>query len=114
MEWEFKKITLEQMMTYIEANAPQDKQWFKSVAFEMRSKKKAVKQFDEDGNPVMITCKNGKQRQAVKLEEVKGSKKEPVFSLIKAKYAFCDRYMPEVIPVAKGKKKKASDMLADW
>ncbi len=33
-KWEFKKITLEMMMDYIETNAPEDKEWFKSVAID--------------------------------------------------------------------------------
>lgn len=28
--------------------------------------------------------------------------------------AFCERYCPEIIPVAKEKKVKASDILKDW
>lgn len=31
---EFKKISLDFMIEYIENNAPQDKAWFKSVAFD--------------------------------------------------------------------------------
>lgn len=30
--WEYKYITCEMMMEYIKKNAPQDKDWFKSVA----------------------------------------------------------------------------------
>ena len=30
----YKKIKLEDMMDYIEANAPQDKAWFKSICFD--------------------------------------------------------------------------------
>ena len=114
MAYDFKKLTLDEMADYIEKNAPEDKAWFKSVAFETRTQKKAVKQFDENGNPIMKVGKDGKPRQAVKMEEVKGGKKEQVFNLLSAKYAFANRYMPEIIPVAKGKKSKASERLANW
>lgn len=114
MAYDFKKLTLEQMKEYIEKNAPQDKKWFKEVAFEERTQKQAIKQFDADGNPIMKAGKDGKMHQAVKMEEVKGGEKKLVFNLLKAKYAFCNKYMPEIIPVAKEKKSKASDMLADW
>jgi len=50
----------------------------------------------------------------VKMEEVKGGKKAMVFNLLKAKYAFCERYMPEIIPVAKQKKSPASYILENW
>ena len=38
---EYKKITLDEMMDYIEANYPEDKAWFKKVAFQ-----------DKDGNAI--------------------------------------------------------------
>jgi hypothetical protein len=114
MAYEFKTLTLEQMVDYIEKNAPQDKRWFKEVAFEMRGKKEAVPQFDKDGNPIMKADKNGKAKQVVKMVEVEGSEKKPVFNLLKAKYAFCERYMKEIIPVAKNKKSLANDILANW
>ena len=72
-KWEYKKITLEDMMAYIEKNAKNDKAWFKSVAM------------DEDGK----------------------------YNHLKAKREFCERYMPEIIPVAKTSKKK-SDLLKNW
>ena len=114
MAYDCKKLTLEQMKEYIEKNAPADKRWFKEVAFEERTQKQAVKQFDADGNPIMKVGKDGKMHQAVKMEEVKGGKKAMVFNLLKAKYAFCERYMPEIIPVAKQKKSPASYILENW
>ena len=114
MAYDFKKLNQEQMVEYITKNAPEDKAWFKSVAFETRTQKKAVKQFDASGKPIIKIGKDGKPRQAVKMEEVKGGKKEQVFNLLAAKYAFANRYMPEIIPVAKEKKSKASERLANW
>ena len=113
MAYDFKKLTLGQMAKYIEDNAPQDKKWFKEQAFEMRCKKVAVLQFDANGNPVMKTHKNGKVKQAVKMVNVEGGEKKPVLNLLKAKRAFCERYMPELIPTAKDTT-KASDLLKDW
>lgn len=71
---EFRKIKLDYMTAYIEANAPQDKAWFKSIAFDA----------------------SGKYQHLTAVRE------------------FCKRYMPQVIPVAKPKKPKASDLLKDW
>lgn len=114
MTYDFKTLGLEEMVDYIEKNAPQEKRWFKEQAYELRAKKTAVRQFDNNGNPIMKTDKNGKLKQVVKMVEVEGSEKKPVFNLLKAKYAFCNKFMPEIIPVAKPKKAKASDLLADW
>lgn len=114
MAYDFKKLTLDEMKDYIEKNAPADKAWFKSVAFEERVQKQAVKQFDADGNPIMKVGKDGKMQQVVKMEEVKGGKKAMVFNLLKAKKEFCQRYMPEIIPVAKQKKSTASYILENW
>ena len=69
---EYKKITLEEMMQYIEKNAPKDKEWFKSVALE-----------------------NGK------------------YVHLKARKAFCEKYMPEIIPTKKEVEKK-SEKLLNW
>ena len=71
--WEYKKITLEMMMNYIIANAPEDKEWFKSVA--------------------LI---DGKYRH------------------LEARKAFCEKYMPDIIPVAKKKEPLKSELLLNW
>lgn len=73
-KWNFKKITAEDMKKYIEEKAPQDKAWFKSVAFNEKGK----------------------------------------YQHLIAVRAFCDRYMPEILPVAKEKKAPVSDMFANW
>ena len=36
--WNYKQITFEDMITYIETNAPQDKEWFKSIALNEEGK----------------------------------------------------------------------------
>lgn len=80
-KYNFNTLTLEQMVEYIEKNAPTDKSWFKKVAY-------------------------------VEKETREGTKK--VYSHLRAKKEFCRKYMPEIIPVAKPQKPKASDLLKDW
>ena len=45
--------------------------------------------------------------------EIEDSTAEPVYNLLKAKTAFCHRYMPELLP-EKQEQEKASDFLKDW
>lgn len=73
----YKLITFDDMVKYIEQNAPTDKAWFKENAF-------SVDRF--------------------------GNKK---YNHLKAKKAFCEKYMPDLVPVRKGKENK-SDILKDW
>ena len=73
-EFEFKKITLDDMKAYIDKNAPKDKEWFKSIAI------------DDDGK----------------------------YNHLETVRAFCNKYMPEIIPVAKPKAKSAIDKLKEW
>lgn len=73
-KFEFKTITLEDMMKYIDENAPQDKDWFKKQAIDDKGK----------------------------------------YQHLVAVRAFCAKYMPEIIPVAKPKEPKKSDLLKNW
>lgn len=84
--YNYKTLTFEEMKEYIEKNAPQDKAWFKGVAFGNRVIK------DNDGN---------------------AKKTINVYSHLKAKKAFCERYMPEIVPVAK-EKTSVTKILEDW
>lgn len=70
----YETITFEDMKAYIEDNAPNDKEWFKSVAIDSKG----------------------------------------VYSHFKARKAFCEKYMPEIIPVAKEKAPTKADILANW
>lgn len=83
----YNTITLKDMMEYIKENHPEDKSWFKSVSYSMKSIK------DKEGN-------------------IQGTKN--VYSHLVAKRAFCERYMPNLIPTAKVKEPKPSDELATW
>lgn len=124
MEMDFKHIDIDFMADYIEKNAPQDKAWFKSVAYDMRKKKKAVDKmengkpvykqakdkhgnfkFNEDGSPKMI-----KAKEYIDIED---SEAKPVFNLLKAKIAFCERYMPGLLPNTETKT-KPTDRIANW
>lgn len=78
-------MSLEDMVNYIKKNAPQDKDWFLKQAFVTRDiKKKGV---------------------------VIGQKE--VYNHLSARKAFCEKYMPEIIPVKKVKT-KATDILKNW
>lgn len=75
----FKKITLDSMCDFIEKYYPEDKKWFKKVAFE-----------DKNGN---------------KVEK---------YNHLNAVRKFCEKYAPELLPIAKEKKAPATKRLADW
>lgn len=75
----FKTISFDDMANFIEANHPEDKAWFKKVAFQ-----------DKDGNEV---------------------KK---YNHLNAKRRFCEKYAPELIPVAKAKKVPVTKRLENW
>ena len=124
MAVDFKHIDTAFMREYIEKNAPQDKAWFKSVAYDMRKKKKAVDKM-ENGKPVYKQAKdkNGKFKfnpdgspkmiKAKEYIEIEDSEAKPVFNLLKAKIAFCERYMSDLLPTPE-EKKKATDRIANW
>lgn len=88
---EWNKITFDYMKKYIENYAPQDKDWFKEVAMV----KTEVKDKDKVTKEIKYVEKN-------------------VYDHFKAREAFCKRYMPEVIPVAKEKPQSKADILANW
>ena len=124
MAVDFKHIDIDFMADYIEKNAPQDKAWFKSVSYVMRKKKKAIDKM-ENGKPVYKQAKdkNGnlkfnpdgspKMIKAKEYIEIEDSEAKPVFNLLKAKIAFCERYMPDLLPTPE-EKKKATDRIANW
>lgn len=88
---EWNKITFEYMKKYIEDNAPQDKSWFKSVA--------------------MVTTEVKEKDKETKEEKYV---EKQVYDHFKAREAFCKRYMPEIIPVAKPKNPTKAELLANW
>lgn len=81
---DFKKIKLENMVKYINEKHPEDKQWFKNIAY---SKK-------EDN----------------KNNEGKNNKKK--YNHLFAVRCFCDRYCSYLIPHSK--ECKADTLLKDW
>ena len=86
-KFDYDTITFEQMKEYIEKNAPKDKAWFKKQAIGKRKIK------DKDGNVKKVI---------------------ETYNHLKARKAFCERYMPEIIPVAKPKKEKVTKILETW
>lgn len=78
----FKKITLDEMMEFIEANYPDDEEWFESIAFDTITK--------EDGT------------------------QDTKYNHLKAKKAFCEKYNPDLVPVAAEPKESAKDKFAKW
>ena len=76
---DYKKITLTEMMDFIEANYPADKGWFKKIAFE-----------DKNGNPV------------------------EKYNHLNTVRKFCEKYAPELIPVAKEKEVPPTSRLLEW
>lgn len=122
----FNKLTMREMMDYIAEKHPEDKEWFASVAFESKKKKKAVNKKDADGNLIYKQAKdkNGKKKfnedgtpmmiVAKEYVEVEGSKEEMRMNLLKAKNAFCDKYMPDLKPEKEKKDKPISEELKGW
>lgn len=113
--WQFKKITMEMMMDYIANHAPADKAWFKEIALGSTARKKSVPLFNDDGTPLM---KWSKKKQAYyhahKMVAVDNGETITTVNVLDAKYAFCARYCPDLLPKAKEKKKPALDALANW
>ena len=75
----FKKITLDEMCDFIEKNFPEDKAWFKQVAYE-----------DKNGKPLAK------------------------YNHLNAVRKFCEKYAPDLLPVAKDPKTPATNRLKDW
>ena len=113
--WQFKKITMEMMMGYIAEHAPNDKAWFKGIALGTTSRKKSVPLFNDDGTPLM-KWSNKKQAYYHAHKMVADNSGETVntVNVLDAKYAFCARYCPELLPKAKAKKTTSIDTLKDW
>lgn len=71
-KWMYRKIKLDDMIEYIETNAPQDKTWFKSIAFDEKGKYqhlKAVKEFCDRYMPDIVP--KGKPKAPNKSEKLK-------------------------------------------
>lgn len=109
---DYKTLTLEDMFGYIEANCPEKKAEFKKHAFIQRKRKKAVKQFNEDGTPKMKTDKNGVERQITKMVEIADSEAKPVFSLLDAKKYFVEHVRPDLKP--QKKESLVDKILNEW
>ena len=73
----FKKITLDNMCDFIEKNYPEDKAWFKKVAFEDKNGNavekynhlNAVRKFCERYAPTLLPKKDPKEPATKRLEQ---------------------------------------------
>lgn len=86
-QYDYNKLSFVEMKEYILKNAPKDKAWFKKIAIGTRK----------------IKDKNGNVTKTIE-----------VYNHLKAKKAFCERYMPDLIPVAKPKREKITKILDEW
>lgn len=75
----FKKITFDEMADFIENNHPEDKAWFKEVAYQNKDGEKVDK-----------------------------------YNHLNAKLRFCEKYAPNLIPVAKPKEAPKAKRLENW
>ena len=97
-KWEFLKIELDDIIEYCQAN--DEVKWLKDTAAKKVDvkvyPKKKVTRVREDGTTykTMVADKN----QPYTLE-----KKEITF--IQLRYAFCEKFMPEIVPEPKKEKK---------
>lgn len=78
--FEFKTLSTEDMIEYISKNAPKERAWFLTKAYETKETKEGTKK---------------------------------VYNHLKAKRAFCEKFMPELLPVKKARV-KATKTLEDW
>lgn len=128
-KWDYNKIEMTDIVSYIE-DLPADtmvdfidengetktlpvKKWFKSVAIETHGRKRAEYKKDENGNFIYKQAKDmegnpkfnadgtPKMIKAKYYVEVAGSKAKPAYNHLKAKRAFCQEFMPDILPVAK-------------
>lgn len=79
----YDKMSVKDMKEYIENNCPNEKEWFKKVAFTEKLNKK-------------------------------GEMEQVYIGHFKLRKIFCTKFMPEIIPVAKVKKEKMSDLIKYW
>ena len=112
--FDYKKVTVEQMVEYIKTYHPEDKAWFKSVSLDtVPAKTKRQYQTDDKGEVIYKPNKKGKMIPAVKVVAI-GSETKVQFSMLKAKKAFFEKYMPEAMPKKKEEKASAVDELMTW
>ncbi len=126
---DFEKLTAEDIFAYMEKHASaEQKTEFKGVAFVPVKKKVGEKQYKPNGDPIMYQLKNKDgelqfddegnpiMRQKVKMVEVIDGETKPVFSLLKAKWWFSEKFPEalEEVPHRKEEKPTAKDLFAGW
>lgn len=125
----FKELGKNWMIAYVAEKHPEDKKWFKGIAFDMRKKKQARLKFDANGKPIMKQAKDKKgdkkynpdgtpvMIQAKEYFDIEDSEEKPVFNLLKAKNAFVDKYadeLPGLKPEVEEKEPTAIEQMEDW
>lgn len=129
MALDFENLTAEQIKEYMDTNASKEqKKEFIKEAFITRKKKKGVEVKDANGKAIMYQVtdengnlkfkKNGQPMMRKKIEYVEQAEGEEitVFSLLKAKWWFAEKFPEAVenVPKRKENKEKVGDIFADW
>ena len=119
----FDKITFEEMYNYIDTECPDKHEWFAEVALETRHKKIGEKVFDKNGNPVMFQVKNkdgslkydenGNPIMRQKTRMIETAEVDEVYNHLKAKRNFFKMFFPNLLPKegTKDETPKAVDIL---
>lgn len=116
----YKKLDIDIMYDYIEANAEDFMEEFAAAAFIEKYPTIATPVYNPDGSPKMKKYKpvvNGvkqshyAEKQVVEMVEDKTQPKKKVYNALAAKKAFCAKFCPELLPVKKPDEAKASDKL---
>lgn len=111
----YRKITLEQMMQYIDENEPSFKEEFKKACVETVAEKfEKVQKKNSKGEPILRKNKKGELVPKMVLVPVEGSEvNKPRLNIIKAKRAFYKKFAPNLLP-SSDEKKSALSKLLEW
>ena len=96
-EYDYKKLTIEDIIDYCKEHG--EVAWLKETAAKKTMQKKYPKVKGEDG-------KYHADKNATPVVE------EKPITFIQIKIAFCEKFMPEIIPHAKEKKTSMYDLIA--
>lgn len=114
MKLDYKKLTLKEMVDYIEANHNDkaSKSAFAAAAIKEHKEQCYVNVVDENGNPTTYTDKNGNTKVKKQRVDKPNGKVTKVKSVLDAKKYFYDTYKDE-IEFTNAPKAKAADELMD-
>jgi hypothetical protein len=105
----FKRLDSAAMFCYLEENEPGSIKDFMAAAFMFY---KVIPVLDESGNPV-IAKKRAKTTlepitDSAEIAKLKRAGQKPRFNTLAAKYWFCDRFFPEMLPTNHAKSASAA------